>query len=222
MKTKRILIIDDHPAMRHGIAQLIAREKDLKVCAEAGNRRETLAVLQKETPDIVILDISLDEAGISGLDLIGDICAHAGSVPILVYSMHDERVYAERALRSGACGYLMKQAPVQQLVGAIRKILIDGIYLSPEMQRRLLLGHVGRKSCFLEPMCPEDCLSQREFEVFRLIGMGLRPREIARQLHLSVKTIETHRMNIRKKLSISDAPSLARYAVAWVHRPSLS
>lgn len=219
MKKTRILIVDDHPAMRHGLAQLIAKESDLEVCNEAGDRRETLAAIRRDSPDFVILDIGLKDPAGTGLDLIQEIHAHAGPVPILIYSMHDELVYAERALRSGARGYLMKQEPVREIIRAIRRILQTGVYVSEEINRRILLHHVGKsKKPRSRASSPQDCLTDREFEVFRLVGKGLHPREIAKRLHLSVKTVETHRMNIRKKLDLADASTLIRYAVEWINK----
>ena len=218
MSKTRILIVDDHPAMRHGLAQLIAKEADLDVCGEAGDRRETLEAIRREPPDFVILDIALNDPACTGLDMISEIHAHAGAIPILIYSMHDEIIYAERALRSGARGYLMKQEPVRQIIRAIRGIIEYGVYVSDEINRMLLLRHIGQNQEQQDSVSPQDCLSAREFEVFRLIGKGLQTREIAGQLRLSVKTIETHRMNSRKKLGMANASELTRYAVEWVHR----
>lgn len=219
MIQQAVLIVDDHPAMRQGLATLIEKTAGLTVCGEAGSRRETLAELQRRRPDFVLLDIALGESESSGLDLISEIHAHAGPVPILVYSMHDEMLYAERALRMGARGYLMKRESVRQIAVAVRRILDGGIYLSEAMNQRMLARQVG--SALGEPAAgphPPERLSAREFEVFRLVGNGLRPREIADALFLSVKTVETHRMNIRKKLGLADASALARFAVQWFHR----
>ena len=204
--------------MRHGIAQLIEKEPDFEVCGEAGDRKEALDAIRRISPDFVILDISLKDPGSSGLDLISEIHSYTGTIPILIYSMHDENVYAELSLRSGASGYLMKQEPVRQIVGAVRRILHDGIYVSEEISRRLLLRHIGPHQEHQEHISPQDKLSVREFEVFRLIGIGMKPREIAIKLSLSVKTIETHRINIRKKLGMTNAPELTRYAIEWIHR----
>ncbi|MCF8119405.1 MAG: response regulator transcription factor [Deltaproteobacteria bacterium] len=218
MAPVKILIIDDHPAMCHGLAQLIGNEGDLEVCGQAGDREAALSAIRRNPPDFVILDIALKEPSQSGLDLIPEINAHAGDIPILIYSMHDELIYAARALRTGARGYLMKQAPVREIIQAIRRILDEGIYVSDAMARRLLMAQVGSGGEQQGCTTPEACLSEREFEVFRLIGRGLQPREIAQQLCLSVKTVETHRMNIRKKLALRDASNLTRFAVDWVHQ----
>ena len=211
----RVFIVDDHPAMRHGIAQLIAHEKDFAISGEAGDRRETLDAIANDPPDIIVLDIALKDPDRTGLDMIPEIHASVGPVPILIYSMHDERMYAERALRAGARGYLMKQEPVRRILEAIRRIIDDGIYVSDAMTRKLLLGHIGPYCDQPEPITPEDCLSGREFEVFRLIGKGLQPREIAQKLCLSTKTVESHRMNIRKKLDMANASEVTKFAVEW-------
>ncbi len=216
-KKTRIFLIDDHPAMRHGIAQLVAKENDLEVCGEAGNRHETLEAIKCTPPDFIVLDIALKDPDRTGLDLISEIHACVGPLPILIYSMHDEKIYAERALRAGARGYLMKQEPVRRIIDAIRGIINDGIYVSETISLRILLKHFESPCESQEPVTPEDCLSVREFEVFRLIGGGLQPREIAQKLCLSTKTVETHRMNIRKKLGMANASEVTRYAVERSH-----
>jgi DNA-binding NarL/FixJ family response regulator len=213
----RVFIVDDHPAMRHGIAQMVAKEKDLEVSGEAGDRRETLNAIASDPPGFIVLDIGLKDPDRTGLDLVSEIHASVGPVPILIYSMHDEKIYAERALRAGARGYLMKQEPVRQLIHAIRAIIKDGMYVSEEVKRKILLKHIGTASEQQQNVIPEESLSIREFEVFRLIGKGLRPREIAQQMCLSTKTVETHRMNIRKKFGMLNASEVTRYAVEWSH-----
>lgn len=210
MTLTRVMIVDDHPAMRQGLATLIEKTPGLAVFREAGNRPETLEILREGTPDLVLLDIALGEGESSGLDLIPEIHAHAGPVPILVYSMHDELLYAERALRMGARGYLMKRESVRKVASAIRRILDGGIYLSEAMSQTLVARQVGAG-----PAGAPEQFTSREFEVFRLVGQGFRPREIAQSLHLSVKTVETHRLNIRKKLGLPDAAALVRFAVKW-------
>ena len=211
----RVFLVDDHPAMRHGIAQLVAKENDLEICGEAGDRRETLNAIASDPPDLIVLDIALKDPDRTGLDLVSEIHACVGPVPILIYSMHDEKIYAERALRAGARGYLMKQEPVRRIIHAIRAIIKDGIYVSEQIGRRILLKHIGASPEQQPSVTPEDCLSEREFEVFRLIGKGLQPREIAEKLCLSTKTVETHRMNIRKKLGMANASEVIQYAVEW-------
>jgi DNA-binding NarL/FixJ family response regulator len=217
MEKTRILVVDDHPAMRHGLAQLINKEDDLEVCCEAEDRSSVLAAVQNLAPDFILLDIALKDKSGTGLDLIRDIHNHLSEAPILVMSMYDETLYAERALRAGALGYLMKQEPVREVVNAIRRILEGGVYLSETMNNILLLRHVGPDS---EPdnLDPTECLSRREFEVFHLVGNGMQPREIADALNLSTKTVETHRLNIRKKLGLANASELTRFAIAWIRR----
>lgn len=212
----RILLIDDHPAMRHGLAQLIDAEPDLEVCGEAEDRASLLDRLVDTTPDLIVLDIALRDRTCSGLDLVPDIRSRLGEVPILIYSMHDEAFYAERALRAGARGYLMKQEPVRQVIVALRLILEGGVYLSPEINRSLLMRHVGPAAATGRPD-PATSLTGRQFEVLRLIGRGLQPREIAGAMNLSVKTVETHRRNIRRRLNLADAAALTRFAVDYVH-----
>ncbi len=213
----RILLVDDHPAMRHGLAQLIAGEPDLEICGEAEDRQSMMAAIDKSPPDLVVLDIGLKNRECSGLDLIEDIRARLGEIPILIFSMHDEALYAERALRAGARGYLMKQESVREVVVAIRQILAGGIYLSQEIKESLLKQHVG-PGPQPDAADPASCLTCREFEVFRLIGEGLQPREIGEALFVSTKTVETHRINIRRKLGLQNAAELTRLAVKWVHR----
>lgn len=219
MEKTRILIVDDHPAMRHGLAALIDNEADLAVCGEVWDRLGTLKAIQEERPDFVILDISLNGPAYTGLDLIQEIRSLIGAVPVLIYSMHDEMIYAERALRYGAQGYLMKQAPVRHLIVAIRRILEEGMYVSDAVKAHLSMHDdmpdSGRP--LQGALSPKECLSGRELEVFVLIGKGHQPRDIAEKLSVSVKTVETHRMNIRKKLGIANASELTRYAVAWLH-----
>jgi len=216
-KKTRVFLVDDHPAMRHGIRLLVAKENDLEVCGEAGDRREALNAIAGDPPDCIVLDIVLNDQGCTGLDLIPEIHACAGPVPILIYSMYDEKIYAERALRSGAMGYLMKQEPVRRIIHAIRAIIKDGIYVSEEMNRKILLKHIGASPEQQPQITPEDCLSEREFEVFRLIGKGMQPRDMARKLCRSTKTIETHRTNIRKKFGMTSASEVIRYAIEWNH-----
>ncbi len=213
----RILVVDDHPAMRHGLAQLIAGEPDLEICGEAEDRHSMMAAIDKSPPDLVVLDVGLKDRSCSGLDLIEDIRARLGEVPILIFSMHDESLYAGRALRAGARGYLMKRESVREVVVAIRQILAGGIYLSQEIKDSLLKQHLG-SGPQPDPADPASSLTCRELEVFRLVGEGMQPREIGDALCLSVKTIETHRLNIRRKLGLRNAAELTRLAVKWVHR----
>ena len=207
----RILVIDDHPIVRHGLVELIQAEPDLQVVAEASDANETLEVLREKAIDLVVLDLSLD--GMDGLELIKSIRAMHGDVPILVVSTHDEKFYAQRALHAGALGYLSKACAVDEIVDAVRRVRTGKIYVS-EAVSDLILHHIvdGRKEAALSPI---DRLSDRELEVFRNIGRGLSTRQIAEQLSLSVKTIETYRENIKAKLDFDSGHEMIRYAVQW-------
>ena len=208
---KRILIVDDHPMMRQGLAQLINQEPDLCVAWEAGNAGQAMNVISANTPDIIIADISLPDK--NGLELIKDIRVLCGS-PILVISMHDEKLYAERVLRAGGRGYIMKQEGGKLLMEAVRQVLNGQIYVSGRMSAKILEGLSGRRAEVSDS--PMEQLSDREFEVFRLIGEGKGTRDIARKLHLSVKTVEAHRANIKEKLNLHSATELVRHAIRWV------
>jgi DNA-binding NarL/FixJ family response regulator len=215
---KRVLVIDDHPFMRSGLAHLIDRQPDLQVCGEAGNPAEAHRELQKNKPDLVLTDMTMP--GRSGLEFIKDLAAAHPDLPILVISMHDEVIYAERALRAGARGYMMKEAGGENLLTAIRQILRGEIYVSPRMSARILENVSGRKPRGSDS--PIEKLSDREFEIFRLIGQGKNTRDIAEQLHLSPKTVDVHRSHIREKLQLTDATALVRHAVRWVETQNLS
>lgn len=209
---KRILIVDDHPMMRNGLAQLIGNEPDLKVCAEADTAGQAIDFVAKQKFDLVLLDISLPDK--NGLELIKDFHALQPEMPVLVVSMHDEMIYAERVLRAGGRGYIMKQAGGQKFLTAIRQVLTGQIYVSENMSARILEIFSGRQPH--NAGSPVRKLSDREFEVFQLIGQGVATRIIAEQLHLSVKTVEVHRANIKEKLGVKTATDLVRYAVRWV------
>jgi DNA-binding NarL/FixJ family response regulator len=209
---KQLLIVDDHPMMREGLAQLISREKDLTVCGEADTAHEALTKTGQLKPDLVIVDITLP--GRSGLELIKDIQAmHSGTL-LLVVSMHEESLYAERVLRAGARGYVMKQEGGKKLLEAIRQVLSGQIYVSPSMSARILEVFSGRRPEAADS--PVAGLTDREFEVFRLIGQGVNTRDVAKSLRLSVKTVEVHRLNIKAKLKLSTASELVHYAVRWM------
>ncbi|HUA68159.1 MAG TPA: response regulator transcription factor [Candidatus Saccharimonadales bacterium] len=209
---KRLLIVDDHPMMRTGLAQLIDNEGDLKVCAEADNAAQALDAAVGQKLDLILLDISLPDK--NGLELIKDIRALKPTLPILVVSMHDEALYAERVLRAGGRGYIMKQEGGKKLLGAIRQVLSGQIYVSDKISAGILETFSGRP---IEAAAfPVQQLSDREFEVFQLIGQGKGTREIADHLHLSVKTVEVHRLNIKKKLKLKTATDLVRHAVRWL------
>ncbi len=209
----RILIVDDHALVRLGLAQLISYEADMEVCGDASDADEALAKVKELQPHLVILDISLQRG--NGIELTKTLKARHPNVKVLISSMHDESLFAERALRAGALGYINKQEATDKVIGAIRQVLGGQIYLSAEMTNHLLhrLGSSGDR--LLERPSLES-LSDREWEVFELIGRGLSTRQIAKQLHLSIKTIETHREHIKEKLALTNGAELTRHAVQWV------
>ena len=209
---KRVLIVDDHPMLRTGLAQLINNEGDLKVLAEVDTAGQAINIVSKEKFDLALLDISLPDK--SGLELLKDFRSLRPEMPVLVVSMHDEMIYAERVLRAGGRGYIMKQEGGEKFLTAIRQVLAGQIYVSKNMSARILeifSGHQPEVSG-----SPVQRLSDREFEVFQLIGQGIGTKVIADQLHLSVKTVEVHRANIKEKLGVKTATDLVRYAVRWV------
>ncbi len=205
---KNIVIVDDHPTTREGLRAVINREPDLMVCGEAENARAAMDAIQKLAPDLVLLDITLP--GRNGLELVKDLKALHPQLAILVVSMHDEALYAERMLRAGAGGYITKQQPPEELVRAIRQVLGGHVYLSREASERLLQRFTGKPLAGQSPM---ELLTDREFEIFQLIGGGKTPKEIARQLHLSAKTVAVHYANIRQKFNLKSTAQLIRFAV---------
>ena len=209
----RILIVDDHPMMRQGLAQLVNNEPDLAVCCEVENAHQALAAIDKALPDLVLADITLPDKG--GIELIKDIQAIHPGLAVLVISMHDESLYAERVLRAGGRGYIMKQEGGKKLMEAIRQVLSGQIYVSEKMSARILESFSGRRSPGADKS-PVENLTDREFEVFQLIGQGKGTRQIAEKLHLSVKTVEVHRVHIKTKLKLESATELIRFAVRWV------
>ena len=211
-KRRRVLLVDDHPFMRAGLGQLIERQADLCVCGEAGNPAEAMQAIAKTKPDVVLTDLTMP--GRSGLEFIKDVIAAQAGLSVLVVSMHDEAVYAERALRAGARGYIMKEAGGDALLAAIRQVLRGEVYVSARMSARILEGLSSRKP--RGSSSPIEKLSDREFEVFQLIGQGKSTRDIAEQLHLSSKTVDVHRSHIKEKLELTDATALIRHAVRWV------
>jgi DNA-binding NarL/FixJ family response regulator len=211
-KIVKILIVDDHPIVREGLVARIIRQPDLTVCGEAEDVAGALELVRTAKPDLVIVDLSLKSS--QGLDLIKKVAASAPSIKMLVSSMYDESLYAERALRAGAMGYVNKQEMSEKILDAIRCVLDGKIYLSPVMTERLLQRAVGSGSQIAPS--PVESLSDRELEVFKMIGKGRTTRQIAAELHLSVKTIETHRENIKGKLNVPNSIELSREAVQWV------
>ncbi len=208
---KRILIVDDHPMTRNGMAEWIRREQDLSVCAEAQSAEQALDAAWTSKPDLVLTDITLP--GRSGVELIKDLHAMQPNLPILVISMHDESLYAERVLRAGARGYVMKHEGGAQLIGAIRRVLSGKPYVSEQMSARILEGLSGRPPSTQYFVINQ--LSDRELEIFRLIGRGLSTQQVASQLHLSAKTVDAHRASIKDKLEIKSVNELISYAARW-------
>jgi DNA-binding NarL/FixJ family response regulator len=207
---KSILIVDDHPMMREGLAQLIDHEPDLQTSAQADSGARALELMAVSLPDLLLLDISLPDK--SGIELTKDIQTLYPALPILVVSMHDESLYAERVLRAGGRGYIMKQEGGKKLMQAIRQVLGGQIYVSERISAKILENFSGRRA---ESHSPVEKLSDREFEVFQLLGQGEGTRQIAHRLHLSIKTVEVHRANIRKKLELATGAELVRYAIRW-------
>jgi DNA-binding NarL/FixJ family response regulator len=208
----KLIIVDDHPMMRQGLAQLINNEPDLSVSHEAENAQQALAAIAADKPDLVLADITLPDK--DGLELIKDIQALHPGLALLAVSMHDETLYAGRVLRAGGRGYIMKQEGGKKLMQAIRQVLGGQIYVSEKMSAKIVEMFSGQRQ--ESANSPVEQLTDREFEVFQIIGQGKGTREIANQLHLSVKTVEVHRANIKEKLNLKTAPELVRSAVRWV------
>ncbi|BET68296.1 response regulator transcription factor [Opitutales bacterium ASA1] len=209
-----IFIVDDHPLVRQGLGQVIGAEPDMTICGEAESAAKALHGIETKKPDLVIVDISL--RGNNGLELIKNIKAIHSNLPILVFSMHDECVYAQRALRAGARAYVMKQESADKIILAIRRILGGDIYVSNRVADQVLHQLVNGGG---DPAgSPVDRLSDRELEVIQLIGRGLSTREIASTLNLSVKTIESHRAHIKEKLNLRNATELVQFSVQWVEQ----
>jgi DNA-binding NarL/FixJ family response regulator len=208
-----ILIVEDHPIFRMGLRELINQEADMTVCGEAASVQEARKLLMNVNPDLLVVDLSLKDS--SGFDLIQDIRSRSGSkIPILVLSMHDETLHAQRCLKAGARGYIMKQEATVSVVKAIRRILKGYLYVSEKVSSRLLETVVSHPDAMHEN--PLDHLTNRELEIFQMIGQGLHTSEIAERLHLSAKTVGTYRERIKAKLGFSHGMDMVRYAVLWV------
>lgn len=208
----QILIVDDHPMMRQGLASLIENEPDLEVCGEAGDAAEALRLVEQCKPNLVLTDITLPDK--NGIELLKDILALHPACSAIVISMHDESLYAERVLRAGGRGYIMKQEGGKKIMEGIRKVLGGQIAVSDKMSAKILEIFSGRRPDSNNGLV--ENLTDREFEVFQLIGKGMDSKQIASQLHLSPKTIDVHRSNIKAKLKITSMTELIRYAVRWV------
>ena len=209
----RVMLVDDHPMLRHGIAELVNSEGDLEVCGEAGNMQDAFTLAGKLKPDLVIIDVSLN--GNNGIELMKNLSNRYPSMPLLAYSMHDETIYAERALRTGAKGYVMKQANADVLLDAIQQVLKGKMYLSKQMSEHLLGKLVGAGTSTAPIGSPIEKLSDRELEVLQHMGQGLGTSQIADKLCLSVKTIETYREHLKEKLNLSSGQELLRYSIEW-------
>jgi DNA-binding NarL/FixJ family response regulator len=207
----RVLVVDDHPIVRQGLTLLINRESDLTVCGEAEDAHTAMQSLTSTRPDILVVDISLN--GPDGLDLLKNVRSRHPELPVLILSMHDESIYAERALRAGAQGYIMKQEATEKVLVALRRILSREIYVSERIANRMLHRYIGNPSAS-KPSSIAD-LTDRELEVFRLIGEGHTTRQIAEELHISVKTVESYQSHIKEKLSLRSARELVQHAIQW-------
>lgn len=214
-RARKVLIVDDHPIVRQGLRLMIDLEPDLVVCGEAQSEREARTAIRELLPDVVVVDISLAQG--DGLELVRDAHAQHPELPMLVLSMHDELIYAERMLAAGASGYIMKHAASDQLLVALRKVLAGGIYLSEELEKshaRLRNGGDGEGAAS-GASDPIERLSNRELQVLSLIGRGMSSREAAEGLGLSVKTVESHRQGLKRKLNLATNAQLLQYAINW-------
>jgi DNA-binding NarL/FixJ family response regulator len=209
----KVFLVDDHPLVREWLSQLIQREDDLAVCGEAEDTQEALNKIEETKPDIVVADISLKNT--HGLELVKDLQARLPSLPVLVLSMHDESLYAERVLRAGAKGYITKQEATKRILQAVRQVLSGQIYISEKMASRMVhkmvMGRAESQKSAIER------LTDRELEVFQLIGRGQGTRRIASELHLGIKTVESYRARIKEKLKLEDGTQLLQHAIQWVH-----
>ena len=208
---KKILIVEDHPIFRWGLSELINQEPDMVVCGEATSASGAWKAIERLDPDLIIADITLENS--DGIDLTKDINRRGKTIPVLILSMHDQFLYAERALHAGARGYIMKQEAMESVVTAIRQVLAGKIYLNDRVKDRILFNLADRPAG--DSRSSIDRLTDRELEVFRMIGKGFSTREIASKLHLSIKTIGTYRERIKEKLNLKHANELVRHAVHW-------
>jgi len=211
-KKHGVLVVDDHPLFRKGVVQLLSDEPDIEVRAQAGSSKEALDALRRHRVDLAVVDISL-EGGSNGIELTKAIRAERPHLPVLILSMHDETLYAERALRAGARGYVMKREALDQFIIAVRAVLDGEIFISPVMSNRMVYDHIHGGDYSRSPV---DRLSDRELEVLQLIGKGHDMRDIAKGLNLSAKTVETHRAHIKEKLNLANAREVTRFATNWL------
>ncbi|MFP4362929.1 MAG: response regulator transcription factor [Spirochaetia bacterium] len=207
---RKVVLVDDHPIVRQGLAQLIDSEEDLQIVGEAQDRSSALDVIHEKQPDIALVDLTLKNS--NGIELIKDLKSIKPDLPVLVLSLHDENVYAERVIRAGAKGFIMKAEATETLLDAIRTVLRGGVYLSSKMKEAVLSHAFAPQDRKRGPL---DALSDREFEVFQYIGDGKDTKEIAEGLFLSTKTVETYKSHIRSKLGLKNTTELIQYAVKW-------
>jgi DNA-binding NarL/FixJ family response regulator len=212
VKKYHVLVVDDHPLFRKGVVQLLNDEPDMEVRAQTGSSSEALGAIRRNDLDLAVVDISLD-GGPNGIELTKSIRAERPRLPILILSMHDETLYAERALRAGARGYVMKREALDQFIIAVRTVLRGEIFISPSMSTRMVYDHIHGRDYSRSPV---DRLSDRELEVLQLIGKGHDVHDIARGLHLSEKTVEAHRAHIKEKLNLANAREVTRFATNWL------
>ncbi len=210
---KSILIVDDHPLLLEGLEKLIELEEELRVCGKAGSVKEALALVESGPPDLVLTDLTLP--GRNGMELVKDLKVTRPDLPVLVMSMHDEMIYAERVLKAGGRGYIMKEAPSAQLLEAIRKVLAGEVFASQAVMDHFLNGLSAGKDR-AKARFPLERLSDREMEVFELIGRGIGNSDMAGRLVISPRTVDAHRVNIRKKLGLADGTALTRFAIRWI------
>ncbi len=210
---RRLLIVDDHPVMRMGLTSLINSKDHLEICAETGSAKAVLGLVEEHDPDLVLLDLTLPDG--HGLEVLKDLSAMHPDVPVLILSSNDESVYAERALKAGARGYIMKEAAAAHLIDAVGSVLSGRLYVSPQMSQLIVASFSGRSQS-PSGSSPTSNLTDRELEVFQLIGEGKTSREISTHLGISVRTVDAHRAHIKEKLDLPNASVLVRKAVRWV------
>jgi DNA-binding NarL/FixJ family response regulator len=208
---RKVLIVDDHPIVRQGLRSMIDAERDLRICGEAETEKEARAAIRTLAPDVVVIDLSLEQG--DGINLVRDVHAHHPEIALLVLSMHDEAIYAERLVAVGASGYIMKQAAADQLITALRCVLSGEPYYSEAVRRTL-----NDRTRVLKNESSK--LSARELQVLGMVGRGVASRDIAQALSLSVKTIESHRLSIKRKLNLTTNAQLVQYAIKWYGSPA--
>lgn len=213
-RKQRVLVVDDHPLFRRGVVQLLTDEADLEVRGEASNSQEALGQLRRQTFDLAVVDIGLD-GSTNGIELTKAIRAEKPALPILVLSMHDETIFAERALRAGARGYVMKREALDNFIKAVRTVLRGEIFISENMSKRMIFAHLHGGG---EASSAVDRLTDRELEILQMLGEGHELGEIAKELHISPKTVEAHRAHIKEKLDFKNSREVARFAVTWVNQ----